>query len=516
MRRWWGVAVGAAVALVLPFAATSGAAPGGPDALRADLDRILADPRLDGAHAGVVVRDPETDQVLYSRQAGYRVTPASNAKLFTAAAALEALGPDYRFRTDVVSDARRSGPVLDGDLFLRGTGDPTVLAADYDRLAAQVADSGIREVRGTLRTDATWFDDVPLGAGWAWDDEPYYYAAPVSALTAAPDTDFDAGSAKVRVTPTTPGKPADLALEPSTGVVQLENRTTTAAQGARPNVTVERGHGSSRVVVSGTVPAGGAPSEDFTSVPDPAAYAADLFTRALAAHGVSVRPGAPGAAPAGARALAARESMPLRDLLVPFLKLSNNEHAEVLVKSMGRVLRGQGTWDAGLAVLSEKLRGLGVDPRVLRMVDGSGLSALDAVTPEQLTLLLDNARQRPWFREFQDALPVAGEQDRMVGGTLRNRMGGTPAAGNVHAKTGSMTGVTSLSGYVTGADRRPLVFSVVFNDFVADPPNDLQDAIAVRLAQYDGANDQARGVPAVPHPRTSAERGLECSWVKGC
>ncbi|MCI2420444.1 D-alanyl-D-alanine carboxypeptidase/D-alanyl-D-alanine-endopeptidase [Saccharopolyspora sp. K220] len=526
MRRRWGLAFGLAVALGVPFAfvAPSGAAPSGPDALRVDLDDILADQRLNGSHAGVVVRDPATDEVLYSRQAADRATPASNAKLLTSAAALETLGPDYRFRTDVLTSAAQQGSVLHGDLYLRGTGDPTLLAADYDRLAAQVAESGIRVVQGRLRTDDTWFDDVPLGTGWAWDDEPYYYAAPVSALTVAPNTDFDAGTAIVRISPTAEGQPAAVQLDPATDAVQIDNQTTTSAAGGEPDVTVQRDHGGSRVVVSGTVPVGAQPFEDFTTVQDPSAYAADVFARALAAHGVTVQGTGAGTAPGDARVLAERQSIPLRELLVPFLKLSNNGHAEVLVKAMGRAVRGAGSWGAGLEVLSEKLSGLGLDPRVLRLVDGSGLSAMDNVTPEQLTVLLDNARQRPWFQSWYDALPVAGVADRMVGGTLRNRMAGTAAQNNVRAKTGSLTGVTSLSGYVTAANGRELVFSVMFNDYLSDAPEDLEDAIAIRLAEYDGAEDQPRGGSHVAPPRTAPddpstrvdESTLECSWVKAC
>ncbi|WP_344684831.1 D-alanyl-D-alanine carboxypeptidase/D-alanyl-D-alanine endopeptidase [Saccharopolyspora taberi] len=499
------------------------AAPTGPDALRIDLDKILADPRLDGSHAGVVVRDPETDEVLYSRGADDRAVPASNLKLLTSAAALETLGPDYRFRTEVLAGSERLGPVLLGNLYLRGTGDPTTTAAEYDRLAAQVAESGVREVSGKVIADASWFDDVPLGFGWAWDDEPYYYAAPISALSVSPNGDFDAGSATVRATPGAEGEPAEVVVEPATGVVEIDNRTTTSEAGSEPNLSVQREHGSNRVVVSGSVPAEGAPVEDYTSVPDSTSYATDVFIRALEAHGVKVNGRGTGTTPPDARAIASRESIPLRELMVPFMKLSNNMHAEILVKAMGRASGGAGSWDAGLPVLAEKLRGLGVDPAVLRTVDGSGLSTADSVTPGQLSLLLDNARQRPWFQSWYDALPVAGNPDRIVGGTLRSRMTGTRAENNVHAKTGSLTGVSSLSGYVTAADGRPLVFSVVFNDFLGSSPRDLEDAIAVRLAEYDGAGTQ-QGAPRVRRAPVAAddpgtavdESALECSWVKSC
>jgi serine-type D-Ala-D-Ala carboxypeptidase/endopeptidase (penicillin-binding protein 4) len=523
MRRRLAFVVGLAVAIPLAVVTPTGAAPTGRDALKVDLDRILADPRLDGAQVGVVVRDPASDEVLYSRQPDYRAQPASNAKLFTAAAALEALGPDHRFRTEVLAGGARVGSTLRGDLYLRGTGDPTVLAADYDRLAAEIAESGIREVGGRLLADDTAFDDVALGTGWAWDDEPYYYSAPVSALNAAPDTDYDAGSAIVRVTPGALGRAARARLEPATDVLQLDNRATTSPAGEEPDVSVRRDHRSGRVTVTGSIPADAGPVREWIAVPDGTAYATDLFARALAAHGVAVRGTGEAAAPPGARVLASHESMPLRELLVPFLKLSNNGHAEVLVKAMGREKAGEGSWDAGIEVVAEELGGLGVDPRALRLVDGSGLSRMDSAMPEQLTALLDNAAGRPWFPEFHDALPVAGASDRLVGGTLRSRMAGTPAANNVHAKTGSMTGVTGLSGYVTAADGRRLVFSVVLNDHLSAAPRDIEDAIAVRLAGYDGAEDRP-GLSRMPEPRTWPddprtdvdEADLECSWVKAC
>lgn len=526
MRRRWTLILGLVLLLGVPVGAVPTAAvPTGTDALRADLDEILADPRLQGSHAGVVVRDPLTDEVLYRRQAHARATPASNAKLFTSVAALETLGPQYRFRTEVTTTAGRSGPVLHGDLHLRGTGDPTMLAADYDRLAARVAATGIRRVQGDLVADDTWFDDVPLGTGWMWNDEPYYYAAPVSALTVSPSADYDAGTVIVRVAPAGTGEPVRVRLDPPTGAVEIDNRATTGTAGSEPSLSVRREHGTDRVVVSGTLPAGSEPVQEFSSVRNPTAYATDVFVRALASHGVTVAGTAEGATPPDARVLASRASIPLAELMVPFLKLSNNSHAEILVKAMGREARGRGSWSAGLAVLDTRMRELGIDPDAYRLVDGSGLSTMDVVTPAQVATLLDNARTRPWFETWYDALPVAGAADRMVGGTLRGRMNGTPAEGDVHAKTGSMTGVTALSGYVTAADGQPLVFSVMFNDFLSGPPRDLEDAIAVRLAEHGGAPDRRSGsVRSVPPPRlpeddpvTSVnEAHLECSWLKAC
>lgn len=181
-------------------------APGVADLTR-DLDQILADSRLDPARAGVAVRAAATGEDLYSLDADKLFAPASNTKLLTSAAALDTLGTDFRFTTDVLA-ASTVGRTVVGDLTLRGTGDPTMLAADYDALAAKVAAAGVKVVTGRLVADDTWFDDVRLGTDWAWDDEPYYYAGQISALTAAPDTDYDAGSLIVSVAPeTAPARP---------------------------------------------------------------------------------------------------------------------------------------------------------------------------------------------------------------------------------------------------------------------------------------------------------------------
>ncbi|WP_285709798.1 D-alanyl-D-alanine carboxypeptidase/D-alanyl-D-alanine-endopeptidase [Microtetraspora sp. NBRC 16547] len=492
-------------------------APGVTDLIH-DIDQILSDSRLTMARAGVVVRNADTGEELYTLDGGKLFAPASNTKLLTSAAAMETLGADYRFTTDVLSKGK--------DLYLRGTGDPTMLTADYDALAAKVAASGVKVVTGRLIADDTWFDDVRLGTDWAWDDEPYYYAAQISALTASPDTDYDAGTVKVSVAPGDgPGKPAKVTTTPDTDYLKIVNKAVT---GDDTDVLVEREHGGNTVVITGTV---ADPYNEWVTVWDPTLYAASLFRKGLAAHGVRViGPTAHGATPSEAKTVATRESMPLSQLLTPFMKLSNNMHAEILTKAMGRKVSGEGSWSSGLAVTKSFAKANGVQTLSLR--DGSGLSRMDGLTPSGIASLLVAAKGKPWFPAWYDALPVAGQADRMVGGTLRSRMRGTPAAGNVHAKTGSLTGVTALSGYVTSAEGEPLVFSILTNGYLSGAPRDLEDRIAVRLAQFtrsapaDVAADAGAGTPDAETLRTetpsaetpSAETpqgdDLECSWRK--
>ena len=164
--------------------------------LATDLAALIDNPALHGAQVGLVVRDADTGTTVFDNGGGQQLLPASNAKLLTSTAALDILGPDYTFSTSVLADGRRTGPVQNGDLYLKGTGDPTMLGPDYDALAAKVAASGVKLVHGDLVADDTWFDTTRLGTGWSWDDEPYYYSGQISALTMAPDTDYDAGSAQ--------------------------------------------------------------------------------------------------------------------------------------------------------------------------------------------------------------------------------------------------------------------------------------------------------------------------------
>lgn len=525
-RRWRAAGVSTALlgaALVAASAVPASGSNAGPPTtgtpLAQDIDRILGDARLNGTHVGVVVRKETDGTLLYDRGGDDRELPASTGKLLTSTAALDVLGPDYRFTTTVLADGPRHGAAEVGNLYLRGTGDPTLTPADLDRLAAQVAATGVRQVTGKLVADDTWFDGTHLGPGWMWDDEPYYYAAPVTALTLSPDADFDAGTVLVRATPTTPGQPAIVQLDPPTDTHRIVNQVTTGPPGSVQSYDVERQHGTDTILVTGSIPADGPPAVDLSSVDNPTTYTADVFRKALARHGVQVHDPATavGATPAAAQPLATRDSMTLRELLVPFLKLSNNEHAEILTKAMGRKESGQGSWDAGLAAMRGALGGLGVSASALRMVDGSGLSTMDSVPPVELTNLLRTARQKPWFDPWYQALPIAGVADRMIGGTLRHRMAGTRAAGNLHGKTGSMTGVDALSGYVTAADGERLVFSVVFNNFLGGGPRDLEDAIAVRLADYQGPADTSHPAESTPKSDSTPDaRNLECTWSHTC
>ncbi|WAP56366.1 D-alanyl-D-alanine carboxypeptidase/D-alanyl-D-alanine endopeptidase [Streptomyces sp. S465] len=505
--------------LVIGLACTlTWSSPAGADAARAGLgdalDTVLADPLLKAGAAGVVVADADSGAVLYRHRPDDRLMPASNTKLFTSAAAMGLLGPDHRFRTDVLTDGSRRGHTLRGDLYLRGTGDPTMLAADYDRLAKSVADAGVTEVTGRLIADDTRFDAQRVGRSWAADDESSYYAAQISALTLAPDTDYDAGSVIVEVTPgAAPGDRPKTTVTPPNAYVRIDNRATTGSGG----LTVERRHGTNTITVSGSLPAGAAAVKEWVSVWEPTGYATSVFADALHRHGVRVAgPTRLGrATPADARALAAHRSMPLKELLIPFMKLSNNIHAEALTKAIGYEVAGRGTWDAGLDAIADWLKKQGVDAGAVRQVDGSGLSRMDNIAAGRLSELLLSVRDQPWYADWYASLPVACAPDRFVGGTLRSRMCDTPAAGNARGKTGSLTGASALSGYVTDADGRELVYSVVLNNYLAESVKSLEDAIVVTLATSGEGHAEAVAPRTVRGATAgAADTGRECAWAK--
>ena len=451
----------------------------------ATLDKLLSDPALQGATVSLMVRDARTGSTLYQHNPRTRLVPASNLKLLTTAAAMDVLGPQYRFATQLLSNGIRQGDRLTGNLYLRGLGDPSIQFADYQALAAQLASQGVRQVQGDLVFDDTWFDAERLGVDWSHDDETTYYGAQISALTVAPNADFDAGSVLVTAkAPLRAGTPVSVDIFPPTDYLQLSNR---AISGPGNSYGINRRHGTNLLQLSGAV-APGKQSQQLVSVWEPTQLVANLFEQALAQQGITVqgRRVMGGASPTAVTVLAEHQSAPLQDLITPLLKLSNNNMSEALLKAMGRQTANAGTAQAGVAAVAAFMRRQGLDPASLNQVDGSGLSRRNLVSAQTLTDLLLATSRQPWFDAWYNALPIAGNPARMSGGSLRYRLRGTLAQDNLHAKTGSMGGVSSLSGYLTDAHGRRLVFSMISNNYLSDaaPVRALENRLAVALTQW--------------------------------
>lgn len=255
----------------------------------------------------------------------------------------------------------------------------------------------------------------------------------------------------------------------------------------KKKIDVERFHGKNVITVTGTIPEHAGQMKEWFSVTDPTEYALNLFEKSMKKQGIKVvGEKKQGKTPVDARMIATHESMPLSQLLIPFMKLSNNSHAEVLVKEMGKAANGDGSWEDGLKVAKNQLTLLGLDMHTIKMRDGSGISQVNMIPANEITSLLYAVQEKTWFPAYLNALPVAGVEERMVGGTLRKRMKKTNATGNVRAKTGTISGTSSLSGYVTTKRGEKIIFSILLNNFVEEKGiTAIQDKIAVMLADQE-------------------------------
>jgi D-alanyl-D-alanine carboxypeptidase/D-alanyl-D-alanine-endopeptidase (penicillin-binding protein 4) len=438
------------------------AASGGPSIASA-LDSIFNDTLFASAHWGVMVRSLETGETLYARNAGRMFVPASNMKIVTAAAALEALGPDYRYRTRIAAAGPVRGGVLQGDLVVIGGGDPTIsdrFHGDVSTLLRGWADSlrahGVTRITGSIVGNDDVFDDVPLGRGWAWDDAQDSYSAEIGGLQ------LNEGFVTLRITPS--GTGAAVTVHPAAeGWVTVENGVTLGAANSPAAVTVRRGETGTGIFVGGSVPADTAFVEEEVSVHNNTRFFAAALRQALTEAGIAVGGGSADDDEVADRAmepavLFTHTSPPMREILAGFMKPSQNQIGEMLLKTLGREHRGMGSAAAGTAVVDSLMRAWQMPPRLLAQADGSGLSRYNLVAPAFLVALLEREARSPHAAVFHAALPVAGRD-----GTLAARMRGTPAAGNVHAKTGTLSGVRALSGYVTTAAGERMVFSMIAN-----------------------------------------------------
>ncbi len=495
-RRALSAAAGLLAAVVPLATPARAAAQALASPLEARLDRAPFDRHL----WGVAVADEE-GRLLFGRNAERLFVPASNTKLVVTATAAALLPPDFSVTTAVYAAGPVEDGVVRGDLVLYGQGDPAFSRRCYAvdtleagaceadpavrlrALAAQLAGAGIREVAGEVVGDGSWFEPVTVHPTWEAYDLAWWYAAPVSGLT------FNDNSLNVRVAPgPAPGTPPSVSLTPDLGGVVLENRATTGEAGSRPTFDILRGPWEREYLAVGRVPAGAREETQYVAVADPNLFAARAFRAALADAGIRVLGAAWSTtdstryAPARLGApLAEVRSRPLRDWIFPILNTSQNLFAEVLLKQLGRQFRGVGSWEAGLDVERRFLiDSVGVDSTQFALSDGSGLSSINLVSPLAFTRLLGYIRRHPHWDTFAAGLPRSGQR-----GSLRFRFTGTPLEGRVRAKTGSISRVNTLSGYVERADGSWRVFSVQANHHVLGGRAMIQqiDSVVVELAR---------------------------------
>ncbi len=452
------------------------------------IDSLLAEPMWRNAHWGVLVVDPDLGDTLYAANAGKLFVPASNTKLVTGAVALAQLGTGFRFTTRVLGPAPRADGTVVGDLVLVGRGDPSVsdslsgdAMAPLRLLADSLAARGVRRVSGRLIRGADTFSDASLGAGWSWDNLDEGYSAPVDELM------FNEGFVRVTVFGgARPGDAVRVRVAPSSTVLSIAKVEVVTERNCCMLRSRVRFNGDVRgrrptVDLTGTVRAGDSVTVNI-ALRHPNAAFLDAFHEALRERGITVTRGVEPdslADTTGLTLLATRHSPPLDSILRAFQKPSQNQIGEVLLKTLGLERNGAGRSDSGLVVVRQQLAAWGVDSTAAVLRDGSGLSRHNFLTPEAIVRVLDAMQRRPDFDVYLHALPVAG-----VDGTIRERMRGTAAEGRLRAKTGTLDKVRALSGYITTADGRHLLVSVLVNNHTA-PSREVervQDAIAAYLA----------------------------------
>lgn len=487
--------------------------------LAATLDAILSSPSAIRAHWGLSVIDAATGATLLAHDDDKLFQPASNAKLFTTAAALSLLGHSYTMSTHVLAE----GPVsadgtLHGNIRLLGGSDPTLSGRTYPysghtersssplqaltALAAQVSANGIHAVTGSVIADDTLFPDERYGAAWGWDDLQWEYGAPVSALPINDDVHY------LTLTPgSAPGMPLSAAWLPEMPG-QPKNfvlAATTSAQNTAPALGVS-GQGSS-LRVFGSLPVNGQAAHLTLALDDPAQFAAEAFQSELQKAGIAVTgtaavqhrlstsvqpfavetrlpivlrslPSNSNSLPASANApvIAQRQSPQLSDIVTVTNKVSQNLYAELLLRLLGRTEGDDGSSPEGARVVRAWATSQAhLAPDDFLLYDGSGLSVKDLVTPRALTSLLRYSMAQPWGALFRASLPIAG-----VDGSLAARL--PLLRGRVEAKTGTLSETDALSGFLIADSGRLIIFSILCNDSPAASARPTIDALIMALA----------------------------------
>ncbi|MEO7717898.1 MAG: D-alanyl-D-alanine carboxypeptidase/D-alanyl-D-alanine-endopeptidase [Capsulimonas sp.] len=442
----------------------------------AAIDKYLATPALEGGLAGVLVERVSDGELVYEHNADTRLMPASNRKLFSTASGLAILGKDYRFQTRVLSMAPADAQgAIKGDVILKGEGDSTIMPTDLDEMAEQLWAKGVRSIRGNIVGDGNAFPGQPYGAGWGWDYLSDDYAAQIWGL------EVNRGVITVRVKAGAgDGDPVTVALDPPVTKIPIVSSATTG--GKEPDCLITRDWNSSVILISGHLPVGQTTQIDI-AVGDPVTLAAELFQAALVKRGIDVQGIAYSAVTpvAAETALATHYSVPLDQYLKLTNKPSDNLLAESIIREIGRVKAGKGTYEAGYTEEQKWWLAEGIDTHLVQLADGSGVSRRDYVTARAVVALLRVMAKRSDFPVYYDSLPIAG-----VDGTLRKRMKGTSAEKNVHAKTGTVGEVSCLSGYLTAKDNTLYTFSILMNNIPgsASQAQGVQNLIVAYLTDH--------------------------------
>jgi D-alanyl-D-alanine carboxypeptidase/D-alanyl-D-alanine-endopeptidase (penicillin-binding protein 4) len=459
------------------------------------IDDIFNDPAFSNAHWGVVIQSLSTGEYFYNRNENKNFMPASNLKLVTTALALLQLGPDYNYKTNLYLNGKIKNEEIKGDLILRGVGDPTITSRFYNGDALKVfndwADSlvnmGIEVINGNIIADDDAFEEEALGNGWSWDDETYYYSAIPGGVC------FNDNCIDLKIIPAKKvGQKAIIEVYPMTKYVTVLNNVVTVSDDSTTNIDFYRERNTNIIQVFGTIRKSENEVNESVSVNNPTKYTAQILKDVIESKGIKVKGQALDNDELGIvrdyqklSPLFTQVSPPLREIVKVVNKISHNLYAEQLMKTIGYEKQKFGSFENGLKASEKLLKQIGIDPENIQIVDGSGLSRLNLITPAQLNSLLRFMYRSRYFNDFYESLPIAG-----VDGTIANRMKDTRAMNNLRAKTGYINSVRSLSGYVTTTDGEMLTFVMIANNFLVPLKlaENIQDLVCIMLSNFTRGN----------------------------
>jgi serine-type D-Ala-D-Ala carboxypeptidase/endopeptidase (penicillin-binding protein 4) len=430
--------------------------------------QYLKRPGVRSALWGIQIMDPGTNSVVLEVNPDKTFLPASVLKVLTTSTALEKLGPDFKYRTGVYTNGTiDSDGTLQGDLVLVGRGDPN-LTDPYGELlekpallelARELKGRGISRIQGDIIGDDSYFDSDSPVKGWTALALKSLYGAPINALSVNNNVLW------VYARPTKFNQKVIVGVEPQTSYFKIRNEAKTGSRRARQTIRVQLIRRTNTIVVSGILPANKTASQPVL-LERAAEVAANMLQEALQSEGITVH-GKVQAIHYGDvsedqrkswKLLAEHQSPPLIRALEIINKKSQNLHAEMLLRTLGAEFKGSGTNEAGLQVVKEFLVDSGIESERIKLNDGCGLSRENLVTPRFQTSLLSFLSQRYYFDLFRNTLAISGTD-----GTLKNRMSALDVRGSIHAKTGTLNGVTTLAGYMTTKSGRNLIFSIFAN-----------------------------------------------------
>ncbi len=467
--------------------------------LQSRIAQTLGNPMIRRGQVGVKIISLETGNTVYERNAENYFMPASNMKSYTVAAALDKLGPNFRFITSVYANAPPENGTLNGDLIIYGRGDPSISTAfsdgnyyqGIDALADKIVQSGIKQITGSLIGDETYFNTNAIPNGWEWDDLQWYWGAEVSALT------INDNSVDLKVLPAAVGSPLVVQILPNNNLFKIINKSQTSARGSKRQLRVTKLLGQNVLEISGTMPENDGGFSGAITTTRPAELFVEILKQRLQLKGVNIR----GATRAinledrnGLRLaienyteITNLQSPPLSLIAAKTMKPSQNLYTELILRALGEATGNKNDLEKtseqkGIDVVQETLQKAGVLTDSVVQYDASGLSRHNLITPNSAAMLYKYMDKSRYSSIWQNVLTIGG-----VDGTLKNRFRGTTAENNVRGKTGTFDQVSALSGYVTSKTGERFAFSILTNNI---PSSSLRtstiDNIVNLLADFNG------------------------------